>query len=151
MAHIFRKANYRTDEFENERLTRFHLFTYTPRLACCHEAIYRVQPGDTSLYLNIRYGYTNRRPVQVIATYSATGKKAYTLKSEWDSQGTEIKRTVKSKKGFAPLDSIALLTCHPTYDSLGEKWPKQYPENFWMGVLKPSNSAMLMTPKVIGL
>ncbi len=125
----------RTDEFENERLIRFHLFTYTPDSLIASEAIYRVQPGDTSLYLNIRYGYTNRRPVQAIAT-SATGKKAYTLKSEWDSQGTEIKRTVKSKKGFAPLDSIALLTCHPTYDSLGRKVAETISRKFLDGSSK---------------
>lgn len=45
--------------------------------------------------------------------------------------------TVKSKKGFAPLDSIALLTLPPNLWFPGKKSGRNnIRENFWMGVLK---------------
>lgn len=107
----------RTDEFVNEQLKYFKLFTYTSDSLIDTQTIYLVNPGDTSFYVKLKYKYKNKKPVQIDAV-DIKGKKAYTSKSVYDVNGTEIKRTVKTKKTFAPLDSIVDRTVIVQYDSI---------------------------------
>lgn len=117
--HTFNgKQIVRTDEFVNEQLKYYKLFTYTSDSLIDTETIYMVSPQDTVLYLKLKYKYKNRKPVQVDA-FDFRGKSAYASKSVFDSNGTEISRKVKVKKTFAPLDSILEKTIIPVYDSLG--------------------------------
>lgn len=117
--HTFKgKQIVRTDEFANERLKYYKLFTYTSDTLIDTETIYMVSPDDTAVYVKLQYKYKNRKPVQVNAVDSK-GKTAYSLKSVFDGNGTEISRKVKIKKAFAPLDSIIERTISPLYDSAG--------------------------------
>ncbi|HOZ14453.1 MAG TPA: hypothetical protein PK784_06665 [Tenuifilaceae bacterium] len=117
--HTFKgKQIVRTDEFANERLKYYKLFTYTSDTLIDTETIYMVSPDDTAVYVKLQYKYKNGKPVQVNAVDSK-GKTAYSLKSVFDGNGTEISRKVKVKKAFAPLDSIIERTISPLYDSAG--------------------------------
>lgn len=93
-------------------------FTYNADSLLANETIYRVTPGDTAYYANLTYTYQGKNPVQVEAK-NLQGKRIWRTKSVFDIHGTEIKRTVKAKKGFFPLDSIISMVCTPSYDSLG--------------------------------
>lgn len=109
----------RTDEFVNEKLMYYRLFTYNTDSSIATETIYRVNPTDTTLYVTIAYKNNNfRKPIQIDAVDSK-GKKAFQSKFVYDSKGTEIKRTVKIKNGYVPLDSVLSLKNTPVYDSLG--------------------------------
>ncbi len=117
--HTFNgKQIVRTDEFANERLKYYKLFTYTSDSLIDTETIYMVNSVDTAFYVKLQYKYKNRKPVQVNAVDSK-GKSAYSSKSVFDINGTEISRKVKVKKAFAPLDSIIERTISPLYDSTG--------------------------------
>lgn len=117
--HTFNgKQVVRTDEFVNEQLKYYKLFTYTTDSLIDTETIYKVIPGDTALYVKLKYKYKNRKPVQIDA-FDLKGKSAYSSKSVFDSNGTEVSRKVKVKKTFAPLDSIIEKNIAPVYDSLG--------------------------------
>lgn len=108
----------RTDEFVNEKLMYYKLFTYTSDSLIDTETIYMVSPNDTALYVKLKYKYKNRKPVQVNAVDSK-GKSAYSTKSVFDINGTEITRKVKVKKTFAPIDSVIERAVSPVYDSVG--------------------------------
>ncbi|HNV51645.1 MAG TPA: hypothetical protein PKM28_02030 [Tenuifilaceae bacterium] len=117
--HAFKgKQIVRTDEFVKEQLRYYKIFTYTSDSLIDTETIYLVSPGDTVLYVNLKYKYKNSKPVQVNAV-DFKGKSAYTSKSVFDSKGTEISRKVKVKKTFAPIDSVIERTVSPVYDSVG--------------------------------
>ncbi len=117
--HTFKgKQIIRTDEFVNEQLKYYKLFTYTSDSLIDTETIYMVSPDDTAVYVKLQYKYKNRKPVQVNAVDSK-GKSAYSSKSVFDDIGTEISRKVKAKKVLAPLDSIIERTISPLYDSIG--------------------------------
>lgn len=107
----------RTDEFVNEQLKYFKLLTYTSDSLIDTETIYIVNPGDTAFYVKLKYKYKNKKPMQIDAL-DLKGKKAYTSKYVYDINGTELKRTVKTKKTFAPLDSIVDRTVLVQYDSI---------------------------------
>jgi len=102
----------------NEQLSCYKLFTYTSDSLLDTETIYKVSPSDTALYVKLKYKYKNRKPVQVDAV-DLKGKSAYTSKSVFDSNGTEVSRKVKVKKTFVPVDSIIERTVSPVYDSVG--------------------------------
>lgn len=118
--HTFEgKQVVRTDEFVNEKLRVTRLFTHTSDSLLATETIFRVNPGDTAFYVKLAYTYGQlRKPIQVDAV-DVRGKRAYRSKSVYDSRGTEIKRTVKVKREFTPLDSVVSLTDAPAYDSAG--------------------------------
>lgn len=110
----------RTDEFDNEKLFRYSLFTYTPDSLIATQKVYMVNTGDTLHYVTLTFKYQNRLPIQVDATNSK-GKRVYRTKSVFDTYGTEIQRQVKASKGYVPVDSIMSIICKPVYDSLGRK------------------------------
>lgn len=109
----------RTDEFFAEKLKYFRLFTYTPDSLIDTETIYMVNPGDTLFSVKLKYKYNAQRKSIQIDAADIKGKQVYRSKSVYDPKGTEIKRTVKVKKGYSPLDSIVALANIPVYDSLG--------------------------------
>lgn len=108
----------RTDEFVNEKLKYYKLYSYTSDSLIDTESIYMVTPGDTALYVKLKYKYKNRKPLQVDAI-DVKGKTAYSSKSVFDGNGKEILRKVKVKKNVLPLDSIIEKSNTPLYDSLG--------------------------------
>ncbi len=118
--HTFNgKQIVRTDEFANEKLKYYKLFTYNADSTIATESIYMVNPTDTALYIKLTYKYNNfRKPIQINAT-DLKGKKAFQSKSVYDAKGTEVKRTVRVKKNYAPLDSVISLVNVPVYDSVG--------------------------------
>lgn len=118
--HTFNgKQIVRTDEFVNEKLKYYKLFTYNADSTIATESIYMVNPTDTALYIKLTYKYNNfRKPIQINAT-DLKGKKAFQAKSVYDAKGTEVKRTVKVKKNYVPLDSVISLVNVPVYDSVG--------------------------------
>lgn len=118
--HTFNgKQIVRTDEFANEKLKYYKLFTYNADSTIATESIYMVSPTDTALYIKLTYKYNNfRKPIQINAT-DLKGKKAFQSKSVYDAKGTEVKRTVRVKKNYAPLDSVISLVNVPVYDSVG--------------------------------
>ncbi|MGE0078417.1 MAG: hypothetical protein AB7S48_11200 [Bacteroidales bacterium] len=118
--HTFNgKQIVRTDEFADEKLKYYKLFTYNSDSTKATETIYLVRPIDTALYVKLAYKYNNlRKPIQIDATDSK-GKRTYRSKSSYDSKGTELKRTVKVKKNFVPMDSVINLVNVPSYDSVG--------------------------------
>lgn len=110
----------RTDEFADEKLFRYSLFTYNPDSLIASQKVYLVTPGDTVHYVTLLFKYQNRLPIQVDAINSK-GKRVYRAKSVFDASGTELMRKVKTTKGYTPIDSIMSLACNPVYDSLGRK------------------------------
>lgn len=110
----------RTDEFANEKLFRYSLFTYTPDSLVATQKVYLVNPGDTVHYVTLSFKYQNRLLIQVDA-HNSKGKRVYRTKSVYDNYGTEILRQVKVSKVYIPVDSIVNLSCKPTYDTLGRK------------------------------
>jgi hypothetical protein len=117
--HTFNgKQVVRTDEFLNEHLKYYKLFTYTSDSLIDTETIYMVSSVDTALYVKLKYKYKNRKPIQVDA-FDLKGKSAYSSKSVFDSNGAEVSRKVKVKKNFVPIDSIIERTVLPIYDSVG--------------------------------
>ncbi|BDX37509.1 hypothetical protein CYCD_08640 [Tenuifilaceae bacterium CYCD] len=118
--HTFNgKQIVRTDEFANEKLKYYKLFTYNADSTIATESIYMVNPTDTALYIKLTYKYNNfRKPIQINAT-DLKGKKAFQTKSVYNAKGTEVKRTVKLKKNYVPLDSVISLVNVPVYDSVG--------------------------------
>lgn len=118
--HTFNgKQIVRTDEFANEKLKYYKLFTYNADSTIATESIYMVNPTDTALYIKLSYKYNNfRKPIQINAT-DHKGKKAFQAKSVYDAKGTEVKRTVKLKKSYVPLDSVINFVNIPVYDSDG--------------------------------
>lgn len=118
--HTFNgKQIVRTDEFANEKLKYYKLFTYNADSTIATESIYMVNPNDTALYIKLTYKYNNfRKPIQINAT-DLKGKKAFQTKSVYNAKGTEVKRTVKLKKNYVPLDSVISLVNVPVYDSVG--------------------------------
>ncbi len=128
----------RTDEFEDEKLYRFSLFTYTPDSLVATQKVYLVNEGDTLHYATLRFKYQNRLSVQIDAINSK-GKRVYRTKSTFDSNGTEIVRRVKTTKDFVPVDSIMGVTCNPTYDSLGRKVAESITRSFSDGRKESKN------------
>ncbi len=119
--HTFEgKQIVRTDEFANEKLFRFSLFTYTPDSLVATQKVYMVSPGDTVHYVTLTFKYQNRLPVQVEARNSK-GKRVYSTQSVYDAQGTELTRRVKAQKGYVPIDSIMSKTCVPVYNPQNQK------------------------------
>lgn len=117
--HTFNgKQIVRTDEFVNERLKYYRLFSYILDTLVDTESIYLVNPTDTLLYVKLKYKYKSGKPIQIDA-FDLRGKKAYTVKSVFDGNGSEISRKVKAKKTFAPIDSIIERSVSPVYDSIG--------------------------------
>lgn len=117
--HTFNgKQILRTDEFVNEKLKYYKLYSYTADSLVDTESIYMVNPTDTVLYIKLKYKYKSKKPIQIDAV-DLNGKKAYTAKLVFDGNGTEISRKVKTKKTFAPIDSIIERSVSPVYDSLG--------------------------------
>ncbi|MHC1703417.1 MAG: hypothetical protein AB9846_05865 [Tenuifilaceae bacterium] len=109
----------KSEIFENEKLKRIRVFSYTKDSLLAQETIKTVKPGDTSLYLNLYFKYNqNKKPIQVEAK-TATGKTAYISKSTYNEKGKELTRKVRVKKNFFPEDSILNLVSVPVYDSLG--------------------------------
>jgi hypothetical protein len=109
----------KTEIFENEKLRLVKEFFYNRDSLIAQEIVKSVKPGDTSLYLTLKYKYNkSKKPVQIDAKL-ATGKTAYSSKSTYDLNGTEITRNVKVSKGYYPEDSILKMSCKPKYDSIG--------------------------------
>ncbi len=128
--HTFEgKQIVRTDEFANEKLFRFSLFSYTPDSLISRQEVFMATPADTNHYATLIYKYQNRLPVKVKAL-NGKGKQIYVTKSKFDANGTEIERKVIAKNGFSPIDSVMNLICKPAYDSLNRKvaesWTKTY-------------------------
>lgn len=140
ISHIWHTFNgkqiVRTDEFFAEKLKYFRLFTYTSDSLLDTETIYKVSPGDTSFNVKIKYKFNlQRKPIQIDAV-DINGKLAYKSKFVYDTKGTEIKRTVKFKKEYAPLDSIITLINTPVYDSIGRITAEVITRKYVNGVSK---------------
>lgn len=118
-----------TDEFEDGKLFRFRIFTYNTDSLLAKQDVYMVKPGDTAFYVSLNYTYKDRNPIKIDA-FNSKGKRAYKVRSTYDSHGTELIRKVKTYKNYIPVDSIINLTCTPTYDSLGRKVNEQISKTF---------------------
>jgi len=124
--HIYKWHTYsgknliKSQLFQDGKLRMIKEFVYTSDSLLTQEIIKTVKPQDTSVFMVLTYKYNIiNKPIQIEAKTSL-GKTAYKTKSEFDSKGTEIFRTVKTKRGYCPLDSIIKMTCKPNYDSLGQ-------------------------------
>lgn len=107
------------EEFCNDKLLKKIEYTYTSNSLVDKEKISTTMGQELAINLILKYTYNAaQKPVKVVAT-SGKGKKAYTLKAEYNSNGVEVKRKVSVKKGFMPQDSILELTNLPKYDSIG--------------------------------
>lgn len=105
-----------TQTFVDGQLCLQQNFAYSSDTTILSERIFRISPGDTTLYVTLKY---NRRNNTLrIEALNAQGKRAWTTQSKFSHQGLEVSRKTKTRKGFAPLDSIAELRRTPTYDSL---------------------------------
>lgn len=109
----------RTDNFTDEKLNHYILYTYNSDSTKATEEIYRVSASDTALYVKLTHKYNaSKKPIQTDAV-DIKGKRAYRVKRVYDNRGTETKRTVKVKKNYVPIDSVLYFTNIPTYDSVG--------------------------------
>ena len=107
------------EEFCNDKLLKKVEYTYTSNSLVDKEKVSTTMGQELALNLILKYTYNAaQKPVKIVAT-SGKGKKAYTIKAEYNSNGAEVKRKVSVKKGFMPQDSILELTNLPKYDSSG--------------------------------
>lgn len=109
----------KSEIFEYEKLLMIKEFTYNSDNLVLQETIKMVKPADTSIYMIINYQYDKQNKPVLIEAKTKQGKKAYRLKSTFDSKGNEVSRVVDVKLGYFPLDSIIKLTSKPIYDSIG--------------------------------
>ena len=109
----------KSEIFEYEKLLMIKEFTYNNDNLVLQETIKMVKPADTSIYIIINYQYDKQKKPVLIEAKTKQGKRAYRLKSTFDSKGTEISRVVEVKSGYLPLDSIIKLKSNPIYDSIG--------------------------------
>lgn len=116
--HTFKgKQIVKTEVFENEKLKFVKSFTYTQDSLISTEIDRSIGINDTVI-LTLSYKYNTQKKPILIEAKTIQNKIAYTVKSKYDSNGSEISRSVKMVKGYCPFDSILKLTNKPKYDSL---------------------------------
>jgi len=118
--HTFNgKQRVKTEIFENQKLQVIKEFRYNKDSLISQEIIKSVKPGDTSLYLTLKYSYNQQKKPIKIDARTENDKRAYTSMSKYDMWGTELNRKVRVKVGYAPPDSTLTMTSKPLYDSIG--------------------------------
>lgn len=115
-----------TQTFRNGQLIMQQDFTYSPDSALIAERITHVTNDDTALYATVRY--TWRGNTRTAVAFGPKGKRVWRSQSTYNSNGIEISRKTKISRGFAPLDSIAVLRRHVAYDSLNRLTHEQIEE-----------------------
>lgn len=125
-----------TEEYSNDKLIQRTEYKYNSKSLIDNELINKVADNDTLQYLTLKYTYNSQgKPVKINAL-SGKGKKAYTILSVFNSNGTEISRKARVKKGFMPKDSILLIKNKPIYNSQGKVESEQLLIKYSSGITK---------------